>query len=90
MPLFNPSMKLLCATLGPSLRTLVDNFRAGLSKSVSETFRAGSNRSQVHPDASVHGITLFFLEGAALHEGGGSSKDREVVDLQADAEAVEL
>lgn len=31
-----------CATLGPSLKSLVENFGTGLNKSVDEAFRAGS------------------------------------------------
>lgn len=49
-----------CATLTPSFRSLVQNFRAGPFKSVSEAFRAGSIPFQRPADTAIDGITLRF------------------------------
>lgn len=45
-----------CTLLGLSLRTLAENSNAGLKKSASEAFRAGSTASQVLTDVAVHVI----------------------------------
>lgn len=55
-------------TLGQSLRSLVDNFRACLNMSVSGAFLAGSIRSQFHVDAATDSITLRVLEGVELDD----------------------
>lgn len=54
-----------CASLGPILRGLLDNFRAGLNKSVNEVFCAGSIGPPSHADTAIDGVTVCFSEGAA-------------------------
>lgn len=58
--------------LGPSVRSLFESFYAGLSKPVSEAFRAGSIWSRLHADAGIEGITHPYLEGAASEDDGVS------------------
>lgn len=79
-----------CATLGPSLRSFVENFGAGLNNSVSEAFRAGFIGSQLHDGAAIDRITLRFSGGGASENGGGYTKGRDVFDPSVDSEVIEL
>lgn len=63
-----------CALLGPSLRSLLDGFSAGLNKSVAEAFRAGSIGSQFHADNAIDSITLRLPGGAASDDRGNCTK----------------
>lgn len=78
------------ALVGLSHRGLVQNFFASLNKSVNEFFDACSIRSQLHADASIDGITLRFLEVAALEDGDGSIKSEVVFQPPADLEVIEF
>lgn len=80
----------LCATLGPSLRSLVENFLADLNKAVGEAFCASSLDSQARADAAIDGITLCFTGGAASKNGGSSTKSWHVVDTPVDPEVIML
>lgn len=70
------------ASIWRSLRSLVEKFRAGLEKSLSETFRAGLIVSQFHADAVIDGNTLHFSEGAALDNDDDSTKAADFVDTR--------
>lgn len=63
---------------------MVENFRAGLSKSVCDYFSTGSLGSQLHKDAAIDGINLRFLGGAASKDGGGFTKGENVFDHSVD------
>lgn len=79
-----------CALLRPSLRSLVENFYAGLNKPVSKAFCADSTRSQFHADAAIDCIKLRFPEGALSDDGDGNTKREGVVDPPADPEVIKL
>lgn len=49
-----------CVTFWPSLRGIVESFRAGLSKLVSECFCAGFINSQLRPCSALGGVTVCF------------------------------
>lgn len=50
----------LCASLGPSLGGLDNNFCAGLNKLLDEAFRECSIGSQIHADTTIDRITPPF------------------------------
>lgn len=70
-----------CPSLGPSLRILVENLRAGRNETVDESFQGSSNHSQIHADTAIDGVTPGFSEGAALDDGYYSSKREDVASL---------
>lgn len=70
----------LCAPLGPSLSSLVENFCADHNKSVSKAFRIGSIGSQCYDAAAISGIKICFSKGAALDESDGFTKGEDVSD----------
>lgn len=86
--LFRPLLKTGVLLLGPSHRSLVENFCAVLNKLVSEAFLAGSIGSQFHACAAVSNITIRFLEGATPDDGNGSTKAADVVDPAVDPEII--
>lgn len=45
-----------------------------------EAFRVGSIHSHFHADTASDGITLRFLKGVALENGGVPQKGEDVVD----------
>lgn len=79
-----------CALPGSSYRGLVDSFRAGLTKLVTEAFCADFVGSHFHADTDIFGMTLRFSEGADLDGGDGSKKRKEVVDPPVDTEFIEF
>lgn len=79
-----------CQTLGPSLRDIFENFRAGVNKSVNETFPAGSIGSQYPVHAAIDITAPRCSEGAASDDGGGSTKSEDVVGPPADPKVIEL
>lgn len=79
-----------CASIGPSFRSLVDNLRARLNKSVSEVFCARSILSQFHADAAIDSITLHFSTYAALDDGDGLNNYKDAVDPPAYTEVIEV
>lgn len=80
----------MCASLGPFLRSLVESFRVGLSKSVNETFRTGYIGSKLHANPTLDGITPLFLEGIVLEDNDSSNKGEDVFDTPADTEVIKL
>lgn len=70
----------LCASLRPSLRSFVENFRVGLNEAVNVSLCAGSISFQFHGDTAIDGITHRFSEGVALEDGGCSTKGEDVID----------
>lgn len=70
----------LFATLEPFLRGLVENFRAGLSKSVNEAFRVGFIDAHFHANTAVEGITLRILGGVASEDGCRYTTREDFVD----------
>lgn len=82
--------KALCGSLRPFLRGFVENFCAGLNKSVDEAFRARSFSSQFHANSAIDSVTLRFSDGAASEDGDGSAKSEDVVDPSADRRIIEL
>lgn len=66
-------------SLGSYFRSVVESFRAGPNKSVSEDFRADFIWCQFDADGANSRIKLRFLEGVALEDGGGSTKGEDVV-----------
>lgn len=80
----------LCASLGPSLRGLLEIFCVGLDKSVIEAFRASSIGSQFNGDAVNDGITLCFSKGAASEDGEGSINSEDVIEPPADPKVIEF
>lgn len=79
-----------CAMLGPSIKSLVDDFCADLNKLVSETLRATSIGSHFHADAGVDGIALCVLEGAASDNGDGFTKGEDVFYPPADRNVIAM
>lgn len=78
------------ASLGPSLKDLVENLRAALNKSAEKAYCAGSIISHFHAVIAIDDITVRLSEGAASDDGDASTKDEDVVDPQADLEVIEL
>lgn len=50
----------MCASLLRYVRSFVENFRAGLKKSINEAFRAGVIGSQFHDDGTIEALHLVF------------------------------
>lgn len=63
-----------CTLLGPSLRTLVDDFRAGLNESVGKAFRACSIVFQFHAIPAIEGSALRLSDGVASDDDDGCTK----------------
>lgn len=80
----------LCATPDPSLRRLVENFRTGLSRSVSEALRASSIGSKIHTNAAIDGITPRISKRGATDDSAGSTQGEDVLDVSADTDAIEM
>lgn len=51
-----------CAKLVPSPRGLIEDFRAGLNRSMIEAFHVGSINSQFHADTAIDYVMLLFWE----------------------------
>lgn len=79
-----------CATLGPSLIGLFENFSTGLHTCSSKAFCTVSIGSWFHAVAAIDGITLRFLEGDASRDDGGPAKGEDIVDSSLDSEVIEL
>lgn len=79
-----------CATLEPSLRGLIENFRADPDRSMSEAFCVGSTGSQFHADTAIDGITFRFSRRAATDDDGGFAKGEDVFDRVGGTEVIEL
>lgn len=77
-------------SLAPSLRGLVDSYRAGLNKSEAEAFRAGFIGYLCRVHTAIYGITFRFSEGAALDDGYGSTKGGDIVDSPLHPKVVQL
>lgn len=73
-----------CPSMGPLLRSFVENFHADLNRLLSERFRAGPVVSQFHANVAIDGITSRFLEGAVSDNGDGSTKCGDVIDPPVD------
>lgn len=59
----------LCVSIGPSLRSVVENFCVDFDRSVNEAVHAGSVGSQFHIDSAIEDITLRFSESTASDDG---------------------
>lgn len=62
-----------CPSLGPYLKGLVENFRAGLYKLVNGFFRADVFSSEFHTDNAIEAMTLRASENALSDSGDGPS-----------------
>lgn len=79
-----------CATPDPSLRRIVEAFRASLDKSLSETFPIVSIDYQIHIDTAVNSITLRFLEFAGSDDVEGSIKGEDNFNRLTDSQLIKL
>lgn len=80
----------LCGTPWLSLRKSAESFHAVLHRSVSATILDGSSGSQFWGKAALDGITLCFLERAALDNGDDFAKSRDVIDPLPDRKVIKL
>lgn len=85
-----PVVAASCATLWPSIRSLVESFRVVLNKSVGNDFQIGSLDTQLHADTAIDGVTLHFAEDAASEEDGEFFKGKDLVDPAGSVEIIEL
>lgn len=69
---------------------MVEKFRSGLKKRVSETFCTGTIESQFHAYAAIDGITPRFSEGTASDGGDGFTEGEDVVGSRTGAEIIEM
>lgn len=80
----------LCALLGPSFRSLTENFHVSLTKSVNEDFPVAFIASQFYVNTVRDDITFRFSKGTWSEDGDGLTKSEDVVGPLADCEVIKL
>lgn len=78
------------ATIESFLRGLLESFRAGSNRSVSNVFYVGFIVSQSHSNSAIDDGTLHSSRDAAWKDSEGSAKTEYVVNTQVDAKVIEL
>lgn len=80
----------LGAVLGSSFSGLVDTFRAGPNKSVSNAFRNSSIDAQYHVSTATADITLHFSEASVLKDCWGLTESDDVIVPVGDTVVIKL
>lgn len=77
-------------TVRSSIKFLVQNFHAGVDRSVSGAFRVESVDVKLHGHAAVDEITPGPLGSVVSRDGGAFTKGNVVVDSTSDTDVIEL